>query len=286
MRNRKVELLQLEKKFRLQKERQMSKEIEELHKLVRIREETVTTERTKEKEIVKKNLTENEQKIEMQREKIRELTNIVQELTNKTKHQESTIHMLEITSNEMDITHKKEVEHFEVTIRQINQQLQEQMNYTHNLKTENNSMKIEINQLTKTVEGQKAAYESLRNQLANVYKEQQNEVKQEPHRAAYVPKVTVNMTHRESSFTRPEKSSFENGLGQLHETPTKSPMNSRWAKPVSEITRPAGSKNSISTPRPEQFGYKSAFTRNNNKETSMMEKYCSNSVGEILNWGQ
>jgi len=35
---RKVELLQLEKKFRVQKEKQLNKEIQDLHQLVRIRE--------------------------------------------------------------------------------------------------------------------------------------------------------------------------------------------------------------------------------------------------------
>jgi hypothetical protein len=60
---------------------------------------------------------------------------------------------------------------------------------------------------------------------------------------------------------------------------------SRWAKPVSEITRPAGSKFSASTSRLEQFTYKNALTRNQNADPSMMEKYCSNSVSQILNWG-
>lgn len=62
-------------------------------------------------------------------------------------------------------------------------------------------------------------------------------------------------------------------------------MSSRWAKPVTDITRPVGFKNSTSTPRPTQFSYKNSLTRNDNKEVSMMEKYCSNSVSEILNWG-
>lgn len=285
MKNRKVELLHLEKKFRLQKEKQLNKEIEDLHNLVRIREETVNTERTKEKEVVKKNLTENEQKIENQREKIRELTNMVQELTKKSKHQESTIYMLEMTAKERETVHKGEVEHFEANVRQLSQQCQEQQEYIHNLKNENNTMKIQINQLKQTVEGQKSAYENLRNQLANVYKERQDAEKRPFTSTAYIPKVKVDMADRGNSFNRSSDKLMTNSLAEP-KVEEKAPMSSRWAKPVSEITRPAGGfSNSTSTPRPDQFAYKNSLTRNNNKETSMMEKYCSNSIGQILNWG-
>ena len=47
---RKVELLQLEKQFRVQKEKQLNFEIEELHKLVRAKEGKVNEQETKEKE--------------------------------------------------------------------------------------------------------------------------------------------------------------------------------------------------------------------------------------------
>lgn len=55
-----LELLQLDKKFRIQKEKQLAAEIGNLHKIVRIREESITNERTKEKEIASRSMTENE----------------------------------------------------------------------------------------------------------------------------------------------------------------------------------------------------------------------------------
>ena len=40
------------------------------------------------------------------------------------------------------------------------------------------------------------------------------------------------------------------------------------------------------SPRPDQFTYKTGdVTRNQVGDPSMMEKYCSNSVSAILNWG-
>ena len=158
-------------------------------------------------------------------------------------------------------------------------QLQEQQNMVHTLKTENNSLKIYSNQLKQTVDGQKVSYENLRNQLASVYKEQQKESKKEVP-STYVPKVSVNVSGRDA-----HKSSLRGYDNEIKEdTDPKMPMNSRWAKPVTEITRPS-TKSSTSTPRPVQFSYKSSLTRNENKEVWMMEKYCSNSVSEILNWG-
>ena len=94
--------------------------------------------------------------------------------------------------------------------------------------------------------------------------------------STYVPKVSVNVSAKESN--RNSSRSYED------ESESKMPMNSRWAKPVTEITRPVN-KNSTSTPRPVQFNYKNSLTRNDNKEVCLMEKYCSNSVSEILNWG-
>lgn len=158
----------------------------------------------------------------------------------------------------------------------MNTQFQEQQNYVHVLKTENNSLKIHMNQLKQTVEGQKAAYENLRTQLANVYKEHQKELQKDAV-PVYVPKVNVSIAG--GSMSREPAKTFEMSYE------SKAPMNSRWAKPMSEITRPAGYNKSISsTPRPNQFSYKSSLTRNN-QESSMMEKYCSNSVSEIMNWG-
>jgi len=188
--------------------------------------ETVTTERSKEKEIVKKNLSENDQKIEVQKEKIRELSNVVHELTTKNKHQESKIQLLELAAVEMENSHKNEIEHLEMRIREITTQFSDQQAYLHNLKTENNSMKININQLTQSLEGQKAAYENLRGQLANVYKEQQKEQLKDKantpngeiaygveslnkYNTSYIPKVNVNMANRNSSFTRNQTEVFQ-----------------------------------------------------------------------------
>ena len=121
--------------------------------------------------------------------------------------------------------------------------------------------------------------------MADVYKLKQSEVAQEQN-YNYIPKVTFNMEDRTHSYTRKPQSEGTEGIYFAGSTSKKAPMTSRWAKPAAEITNPGGSKSGISTPRLEGFAYKSAFTRNSNKETSMMEKYCSNSVGEILNWGQ
>jgi chromosome segregation ATPase len=273
-------------KYHLQNEAKLIKEIEELHKTYKQRLDQVNSERAKEKEIYKSAIIENDQKIEMQRERIRELQNTVQDLTNKNKHHEATIHMLEMTVRETETSDKTKVGNFETTIQQIGQQLQEQQTYAHNMKNENNNLKIQINQLTKTVEGQKAAYDNLRNQIADVYKQKQEE-SQKQQNYAYVPKVSVDMSkNRGEGYTNRSSSvSEEIEMGYFGgSSPAKAPMNSRWAKPTSEITRPAGAINSTSTPRLDQFTYKNALTRNNNKETSMMEKYCSNSVGQILNW--
>jgi hypothetical protein len=62
----KVDLLQHEINYRAQREKQILKEIEELHKAVKLREELVTAERAKEKEIARKNLAQNEQVIDQQ----------------------------------------------------------------------------------------------------------------------------------------------------------------------------------------------------------------------------
>jgi len=137
-------------------------------------------------------------------------------------------------------------------------------------------LKIQIGQLQKTVEGQKAAHESLRNQLAEVYKEKQRESQQQQN-YNYVPQTRDNIEERPKSYSHQ--------VNKKEPEPEKIPMTSRWAKPVSEITNPAA-PSSTSTPRPDGYGYKSSFTRNPNKETCMMEKYCSNSIGQILNWGQ
>ena len=210
-----LELLQLDKKFRIQKERQLGSEIGNLHNLVRIREESVNAEKSKEL-VVLNSLSEHEKKV-------RELTSIVKELTSKNKNYEATIHLLEVTSKEIELTHANEIKHFEDTIRLLNQQMQEQQTYGHTMKTENNSMKILINQLTQTVEGQKAAYENLRNQLAEVYKQKQEQSNVQASSHPYVPKVTVNMTARESSYSRKDTLGLQ---GSLNADLTSN--NSRW----------------------------------------------------------
>jgi chromosome segregation ATPase len=160
---------------------------------------------------VKQNLTENELKIQNQLEKIRELGNIIQEFTTKNKHQEDKIALLEKTSIEVSDNHKKEIQLMEQRIREISAQFGEQQNAVHQLKTENNSMKITINQLNQTVEGQKSAYENLRTQLANVYKEQQLEQANQQNVEGYIPKasVDINSHYRNSSFTRNKQKVYE-----------------------------------------------------------------------------
>ena len=161
----------------------------------------MTSERNQEKQVIKQNLTENEHKISSQLNKIRELTNMVQDLTTKNKSQE-------LAAEELSTAHKAEISQKEEKIREINNQFSEQQNVIHEMKTEHNSMKITINQLTQTVEGQKTAYENLRNQMANVYKEHQQEQAQlQSQPASYTPVSTINFptTHnrnRNSSFTR------------------------------------------------------------------------------------
>lgn len=139
---------------------------------------------------------------------------MVKELTNKNKQLEANIHLMEVTAKEIEITHANEVEHFERNIRELNQQINEQQTYAHNLKTENNSMKIQINQLSQTVEGQKAAYENLRAQLADVYKERHSKANLEANLNPYVPKVTFNMTSRESSYNRKDAKSLQASLNE------------------------------------------------------------------------
>jgi hypothetical protein len=275
-------------KYHQQTESKLMKEIEELHKSYKQRLDRMDAERANEREAYKTAIMENDQKIELQREVIRELQNLVQDLSNKNKHHEGTVHMLEMTARETETSDKTKVGHFETTIQQIGLQLHEQQTFSHNMKTENNKLKIEITQLIQTVEGQKAAHESLRNRLAEIYKEKQAE-SQKPQSYAYVPKVSMELAknHHEGYKNRSNVETEDvEGLYFRGNSPVKSPMNSRWAKPVSEITRPAGGIKSASTQRPDQFTYKNALTRNAIKETSMMEKYCSNSVGQILNWGQ
>ena len=184
-----------------------------MHKLVRFREgtlllflieklETVTSERSKEKEIIRKNLTDNEQKLMSKENIIRELSNMVQELTVKVKDQDAKINVLESASINAQNNHKNDIQNLEQKIREVTTQLGEEQNKAHQLKTENNGMKITINQLTQSLEGQKAAYENLRSQLANVYKEQKMEQMKEQNNMGYVPKVTLNVSNRNSSFTR------------------------------------------------------------------------------------
>ena len=272
--------------YHLQTKAKLMKEMEDLHVAYKAREDKILLEHSKEKEIYKNAIIEKDQKLEKAKEKIRELNNLVNELTNKNKHHEADIHMLEVTARETENTGKSKHEHFETTIQQINKQLQEQQEIGHSLKDENNTLKIQINQLKKTVEGQKEAYENLRNQMANMYKQKQNDGIKEPS-YSYVPKVTVDIEDRgRKDYARKSNRSVEPEPYFTEDSQKGTAMRSRWAKPVSEITKPAGFQGSTSTPRPEGFGYRSSFTRNSNKETSMMEKYCSNSVGEILNWGQ
>ena len=164
--------------------------------------ETVTSERSKEKEIIRKNLTDNEQKLMSKENIIRELSNVVQELTVKVKDQDAKINVLESASINAQNNHKNDIQNLEQKIREVTTQLGEEQNKAHQLKTENNGMKITINQLTQSLEGQKAAYENLRSQLANVYKEQKMEQMKEQNNMGYVPKVTVNVSNRNSSFTR------------------------------------------------------------------------------------
>ena len=164
--------------------------------------ETVTSERSKEKEIIRKNLTDNEQKLMSKENIIRELSNMVQELTVKVKDQDAKINVLESASINAQNNHKNDIQNLEQKIREVTTQLGEEQNKAHQLKTENNGMKITINQLTQSLEGQKAAYENLRSQLANVYKEQKMEQMKEQNNMGYVPKVTVSVSNRNSSFTR------------------------------------------------------------------------------------
>lgn len=183
----KVDLLQHEINYRAQREKQILKEIEDLNKAVKLREDILTSERAKEKEIARKNLAQNELLIDQHKEKIKELTknlqdantkdNLIANLTSQNKAYESKIKMLEMTLKEQESSSKKQVENFEASLRQMSNQLNEQQHLVHTLKTENNSLKIFTNQLKQTVDGQKVAYENLRNQLASVYKEQQKESK-------------------------------------------------------------------------------------------------------------
>jgi chromosome segregation ATPase len=152
---------------------------------------------------------------------------MVRELTNKNKQLEANIHLMEVTAKEIEITHTNEVEHFERNIRELNQQINEQQTYAHNLKTENNSMKIQINQLSQTVEGQKAAYENLRAQLADVYKEKHSKANMETNLNPYVPKVTVNMTSRDSSYNRKDTRSLH---GLLNEPEISEPKLKGWVR--------------------------------------------------------
>lgn len=183
----KVDLLQHEINYRAQREKQILKEIEDLNKAVKLREDILASERAKEKEIARKNLAQNELLIDQHKEKIKELTknlqdantkdNLIANLTSQNKAYESKIKMLEMTLKEQESSSKKQVENFEASLRQMSNQLNEQQHLVHTLKTENNSLKIFTNQLKQTVDGQKVAYENLRNQLASVYKEQQKESK-------------------------------------------------------------------------------------------------------------
>ena len=102
----KVDILQHEINFRAQREAKIVKEMEELHKAVKMREDINASERAKEKEIIQRNLKDKDQKIEHQAEKIRELSNIVQENTSKVKTYESKIHMLEMTIKELEASNK------------------------------------------------------------------------------------------------------------------------------------------------------------------------------------
>ena len=183
----KVDLLQHEINYRAQREKQILKEIEDLNKAVKLREDILASERAKEKEIARKNLAQNELLIDQHKEKIKELTknlqdantkdNLIVNLTSQNKAYESKIKMLEMTLKEQENSSKKQIENFEASLRQMSNQLNEQQHLVHTLKTENNSLKIFTNQLKQTVDGQKVAYENLRNQLASVYKEQQKESK-------------------------------------------------------------------------------------------------------------
>lgn len=166
--------------------------------------ENVTTERIKEKEVVRRNLTDNEGKLQSQAEKIRELTNLVHELTTKNKHQESQILLLNSTNSELLATHKKEIDRLEDKIREMNVQFTDQGNLYHKIKTENNSMKIAITNLTQSLEGQRLSYENLKNQLAEVYKEQHMKETMEVPNTPYVPKGTSNLAMKNSS-TRNKK---------------------------------------------------------------------------------
>ena len=179
-------------------------DLEKVHFLLFLIEklETVTSERSKEKEIIRKNLTDNEQKLMSKENIIRELSNMVQELTVKVKDQDAKINVLESASINAQNNHKNDIQNLEQKIREVTTQLGEEQNKAHQLKTENNGMKITINQLTQSLEGQKAAYENLRSQLANVYKEQKMEQMKEQNNMGYVPKVTLNVSNRNSSFTR------------------------------------------------------------------------------------
>ena len=178
-------------------------DLEKVHFLLfSLKLETVTSERSKEKEIIRKNLTDNEQKLMSKENIIRELSNMVQELTVKVKDQDAKINVLESASINAQNNHKNDIQNLEQKIREVTTQLGEEQNKAHQLKTENNGMKITINQLTQSLEGQKAAYENLRSQLANVYKEQKMEQMKEQNNMGYVPKVTVSVNNRNSSFTR------------------------------------------------------------------------------------
>lgn len=68
----------------------MQKSIEELKKLIRIREDALMTERGKERDVMQKKIVEGEQRTEMQAKKIQELTKVIHELTEKTKNFEAS----------------------------------------------------------------------------------------------------------------------------------------------------------------------------------------------------
>lgn len=68
----------------------MQKSIEELKKLIRIREDALMAERGKERDAMQKKIVEGEQKTEMQAKKIQELTKVIHELTEKTKNFEAS----------------------------------------------------------------------------------------------------------------------------------------------------------------------------------------------------
>ena len=102
----KVDLLQHEINFRAQREKQLIKEVEELHKAVRMREDLVSAERNKEKEVIKKNFSDYEHKIEYQKEKIKELSSVVQDITSKNKASESKVQLLEMTIKELETSNK------------------------------------------------------------------------------------------------------------------------------------------------------------------------------------